>query len=133
MLLVAFVAMRLPTGMVTIAILWTMLSRSTTQIAEFQQQVIPPDFVLCCAVLCYLCVDWFMHRMQSSALQCLFVICRLVHALHAVKCTRVPFCSLYVFVCVCRAKSSYTSTWCPMVTGDLFSHLANIAGTVKPH
>ena len=30
-------------------------------------------------------------------------------------------------VAVCREKSSYTSPWCPMVTGDYY-HLANMAG-----
>ena len=52
---------------------------------------------------------------------------------HAVSAHLVPFCICAVSLCVlvcpvcCRAKSSYTSTWYPMVTGD-YCQLANIAG-----
>ena len=45
----------------------------------------------------------------------------------ACMCDATAPCGILCVCVVCRAKPSYTSTWCPMVTvGNC--HLANIAG-----
>ena len=55
-------------------------------------------------------------------------VMRISHVIVFVLSVPVGVCS-HVIVFVCREKSSYASTWCPMVTVDCCSQLANIDGT----